>query len=103
MRLRNCGLIVELGPLIAEANCAKPRRISGRYAMISCELGRNPIRSLDRASRSLRSGTVSGGSGASRGMFLSPWVAMDLRYVLAVFSTRRTRRPARRVAAIQGE
>jgi hypothetical protein len=41
----------DVGPLIAAANCAKPRRISGRCAMISCELGRNPIRFLVASKR----------------------------------------------------
>jgi hypothetical protein len=101
--LRRCALIVELAPLIAEANCAKPRRISGRCAMISCELGRNPMRSLDLASRSLSSGTVSGGNGASRGMFLSLGWQWTYAASLLCFRLDRWERPARQIAVIQGE
>src|SRR5439155_434078 len=69
--LRSCGVIVELGPLIAAPSWAKPRRISGRCAMISCELGTNPMRFFEFSSCSASSGIDSGGSGARRGMFPS--------------------------------
>src|SRR6516162_2328517 len=68
----SCGSIVELGPLIAAPSWAKARKISGRRAMISCELGTNPIRASDARSISSRPVVASCASGASRGIIYLP-------------------------------
>src|SRR5215813_10720107 len=81
--LRSCGSIVELSPLIAVPSWAKARRISGRRAMISCELGTNPIRLSEARRISPRSVTPSRDRGASRGIIRLHWLLARNRFSLA--------------------
>src|SRR6516164_2787576 len=69
-RLRNCGLIVDDGPLIAAPSCAKARTISGRCARINWELGTNPMRLSAASSTVLRSPSAWRGIGLIRGIFV---------------------------------